>query len=336
LCRVGDREHARAVEGAILSANPHAVLEGMAIVAHALDASTCRVCLLPTSWRFADGLSGEVAQARERGFFDHRSEVGATACDVSVITSAEDACDGRLARHAAAVTAWQATTAGRRVVASGHVEDFAAIPGLVSLGDAGAGMSSTGAAVSIVSLAGAVARAGVLEVPAATTLRELLFTAGGGPIAGRGLKAVNVDGARGCCLPADELDRTIADCGVGAAGRPIGAHSLLALDDTTCMVDLARGLARGAEDRSCGACAPCRLGAKRLHETLDRVCALGGRKGDVDLVVELAEGIADGAACDSGRTACRALLETVARFRDEFDAHIAGGQCPAGRCGAQP
>ena len=343
VCQVGDREHVRAVEGAILGGNPHAVLEGLAIVARAVGAPTCRACLSPAAWRFADGLSGAAAQARQRGLFDRRSEGGGTGCDVSVIVSADDAWlpvamtarDGRPARSAAAPVVRQAASAGPRVVAFGHVEEFAAVPWLIAAGDAGPGTSSTGAAVRVVSLAGAVARAGVVEVPAATTLRDLVFTAGGGPVAGHRLKAVNVDGAQGCCLAADELDRPLADC-AAVADRPITAHSVLALDDTACMVGLARDLARGALDRSCGACTPCRLGAKRLHETLDRVCALGGRKGDVDLVVELAEGIASGGACDGGRSACRALLAAVARFRDEFDAHIADGRCPAGRCGAQP
>jgi NADH-quinone oxidoreductase subunit F len=221
-------------------------------------------------------------------------------------------------------------------MAHGHVEDYAIVPGLSADRDGGSDAATIDVAIRLVSLGGAIARAGVVEVPAATTLRDLVFTIGGGPVSGRSLRAVSVDGAQVYCLPADELDRPLTDCGADSADLVIGARSVLALDDTTCMVDLARDFARVAQDRSCGACVPCRLGAKRLHETLDRVCAFGARKGDVDLVVELAEGIGDGAACERGRTACRALVAIVAQFRDEFDAHVAEGRCPAGRCGAQP
>lgn len=341
VCDVGAREYATPVERSIVESDPHAVIEGMAIVACVVGASEGLLSLHAPDRRVEEHFDRAITTARQRGLLGHHLLASDVSFDVRVETSFGEETRVALAssgggelRQSSESTRCHEGLPGGLPVASGCVENYAIVPWLIAHGDAERAVAATTPGNWIVSLAGAVACGGIAEVPSRMTLRELIFDLGGGPRPGRRVRAVGLDGVGGCCLPADGLDRPLGGEGAGSSGRAIGLGAVMVMDDTACIVDLARGFAELAQGLSCGACAPCRLGTKRLQETLGRVCEGGGRKGDVELVRELAEGIADGARCERGRSACRALLSTIEYFRDDYDAHIVEKRCPAGRCKA--
>ncbi|MGD0997341.1 MAG: NADH-ubiquinone oxidoreductase-F iron-sulfur binding region domain-containing protein, partial [Thermoleophilia bacterium] len=186
----------------------------------------------------------------------------------------------------------------------------------------------------IFSLTGKVANGGLVEVPMGATLRHVIFGVGGGMLPGREFKAVQLGGPSGGCLPADMLDTPIDYERLIATGAIIGSGGLVVVDDTTCMVDLARFFLQFTQDESCGKCVPCRLGTKRMLETLERITEGGGRAGDIELLEELSRYIIDGTLCALGGTAPNPVLTTLKYFRHEYEAHIDEKCCPAGRCKA--
>jgi NADP-reducing hydrogenase subunit HndC len=151
---------------------------------------------------------------------------------------------------------------------------------------------------------------------------------------GRTFKAVQLGGPSGGCLPAEMLDIGIDYEALMASGAIVGSGGLVVVDDTNCMVDLARFFLQFTQDESCGKCVPCRLGTKRMLETLERITEGEGREGDIELLEELSQYIIDGTLCALGGTAPNPVLTTLRYFRDEYEAHINEKRCPAGRCKA--
>jgi NADH:ubiquinone oxidoreductase subunit F (NADH-binding) len=174
-------------------------------------------------------------------------------------------------------------------------------------------------------------RAGVAEVPLGTSLGDVVGL-GGTPAAGRSLKAVVVGGPSGGILPPDALDAPYTFAGLRAAGAHIGSGSIVCADDRACIVDLARVLSRFCADEACGKTIPCRIGVHRLSEITQRAAIGTSRAGDLDLAVDLASDIVGSALCDHERLATLPLMSGLRYFRDEVDAHVAQGVCPAGVC----
>jgi NADP-reducing hydrogenase subunit HndC len=162
----------------------------------------------------------------------------------------------------------------------------------------------------------------------------VIYTIGGGIIDDRTFKAVQTGGPSGGCLPASLSDLPIEYETLAQAGSIMGSGGMVVLDDKTCVVDIARYFLTFTQRESCGKCAPCRLGTKQMLAILESFCAGQGRAGDLDLLVELAEAVRAGSLCALGQTAPNPVLSTVRYFRDEYDAHILEGRCPAGVCKA--
>lgn len=183
----------------------------------------------------------------------------------------------------------------------------------------------------VFALAGKVRRGGLIEVPMGVTIRQIVEEIGGGVPEGRRFKAVQVGGPSGGCVPVDLADTPVDYEALTAVGAIMGSGGLVVLDDTDCMVDIARYFLRFTQDQSCGKCTFCRIGTRRMLDILDRICTGQGKAGDLEELEQLAQVVSAGSICGLGRTAPNPVLSTLRYFRDEYEAHLAG-RCPAGKC----
>jgi NADH:ubiquinone oxidoreductase subunit F (NADH-binding) len=184
----------------------------------------------------------------------------------------------------------------------------------------------------IFSIVGKINNTGLVEVPMGITLRKLIFDIGGGIPNGKKIKAAQLGGPSGGCLPAEHLDVPIDYGSLTELGAIMGSGGLVIADEDTCMVDFARYFMHFTQEESCGKCVPCRIGTKAMLSTLERICAGEGRNGDIEYLLELAETIKSSSLCALGQTAPNPVLTTLRYFRDEYEAHINEKRCPAHVC----
>jgi NADH-quinone oxidoreductase subunit F len=178
-----------------------------------------------------------------------------------------------------------------------------------------------------------VARGGLIEVPMGVTIRQIVEEIGGGVAGGRTFKAVQIGGPSGGCVPARLGDTVVDYEALTEVGAMMGSGGLVVLDDSDCIIDIARYFLSFTQDQSCGKCTPCRIGTRRMLDILDRLCEGQGRKGDLEELDALAHYVRKASLCGLGKTAPNPVLSTLKYFREEYEAHLAG-RCPAGRCKA--
>lgn len=187
------------------------------------------------------------------------------------------------------------------------------------------------AGTKVFALAGKVARGGLIEVPMGITVRQVIEEIGGGIAHGRKFKAVQIGGPSGGCIPAEHADTPIDFESLSEMGAMMGSGGLVVLDDTDCMVDIARYFLSFTQEESCGKCTFCRVGTKRMLDVLDRIVSGKGKKGDIEELEHLAGWTQKGSLCGLGRTSPNPVLSTLKYFREEYEAHI-NGSCPTGKC----
>jgi NADH:ubiquinone oxidoreductase subunit F (NADH-binding)/NADH:ubiquinone oxidoreductase subunit E/Pyruvate/2-oxoacid:ferredoxin oxidoreductase delta subunit len=194
------------------------------------------------------------------------------------------------------------------------------------------GIGTTGnSGTKVFALAGKVARGGLIEVPMGITIREVVEVIGGGIANGRKFKAVQIGGPSGGCIPAEYADTPINYESLTEMGAMMGSGGLVVLDDTDCMVDMARFFLSFTQDESCGKCTFCRVGTKRMLDILENITSGKGKQGDIEELEKLAEWTKKGSLCGLGKTAPNPVISTLKYFRDEYEAHI-NGVCPTGKC----
>ena len=186
----------------------------------------------------------------------------------------------------------------------------------------------------VFALAGKINNNGLAEVPMGTTIREIVFDIGGGLPDGKEFKAVQTGGPSGGCIPAQCLDTPVDYESLAQLGTIMGSGGFVVMDQNTCMVDLAKFFLEFVQSESCGKCAPCRIGTRRMLEILDRITKGEGKEGDIETLEELGHSIKETALCGLGQTAHNPVLSTIRFFRDEYEAHIKEKRCPAGVCQA--
>ena len=216
-----------------------------------------------------------------------------------------------------------------------NVETLALVPWIVRHGAerfAALG-TATSKGTKVFALAGKIQRGGLIEVPMGTTVRQIVEEIGGGTAHGRRFKAVQIGGPSGGCVPACLADTPVDFESLREIGAIMGSGGLVVLDDTDCMVDIARYFLQFTQDQSCGKCTFCRIGTKSMLEILDRLCAGKGQRQDLAELEHLAHQVSHGSLCGLGKTAPNPVLTTLRYYRDEYEAHLAG-RCPAGRCQA--
>jgi NADH-quinone oxidoreductase subunit F len=214
-----------------------------------------------------------------------------------------------------------------------NVETLALVPWILRHGaDKFAAYGTrTSQGTKVFALAGKIRRAGLIEIPMGTTIREIVEEIGGGVEPGRRFKAVQIGGPSGGCVPARLVDTPVDFESLREVGAIMGSGGLVVLDDTACMVDMARYFLQFTQNQSCGKCTFCRVGTRRMLDILDRLCAGKGAKGDLETLETLAHQVGAGSLCGLGKTAPNPVLSTLRYFRDEYEAHLAG-RCPAGQC----
>lgn len=184
----------------------------------------------------------------------------------------------------------------------------------------------------VFAVTGKVKRGGLIEIPMGKTLRDVIFDIAGGIRDGKKFKAVQMGGPSGGCVPESKLDTIIDYKALGATGAIMGSGGMVVMDESTCMVGMAKFFLDFTAKESCGKCVPCRLGTKRMQEILGRIVDGKGEEGDIEKLEDLCYAIKDGALCGLGQTAPNPVLTTIRYFKDEFVAHIDEQRCPAGEC----
>ncbi len=216
-----------------------------------------------------------------------------------------------------------------------NVETYALLPWIFRHGaDKFAELGTeTSKGTKVFALAGKIRRGGLIEVPMGATIREIVEEIGGGIADDKQFKAVQVGGPSGGCVPAELADTPVDYEALTQVGAIMGSGGLVVLDQSDCMVDIARYFLRFTQDQSCGKCTFCRIGTRRMLEVLDRICSGDGKKGDLEELEELARTVKAGSLCGLGGTAPNPVLSTLKYFREEYEAHLEG-RCPAGKCSA--
>ena len=333
------------MDRSVLEGDPHSILEAMAIGGYAIGATHGFIYVRAEYPIAVHRLEIAIAQAREAGLLgknimgtgfdfdiDIRLGAGAFVCgeETALLTSVEGKRGEPRPRppFPAEKGLWGVPTFVN------NVETLANIPVIFTEG--GEAFASVGTAGSkgtkVFAMAGKVNNIGLVEVPMGTTLREMIYDIGGGIPNGKAFKAAQTGGPSGGWLPASALDTEIDFDTLVAAGSMMGSGGLIVLDETTCMVDIAKFYLEFTQDESCGKCPPCRIGTKRMLEILDKITRGEGTMEDIDNLETLARTISSSALCALGQTAPNPILATLKFFREEYEAHIIDKKCPAGVC----
>jgi bidirectional [NiFe] hydrogenase diaphorase subunit len=347
VCNADEGDPGAFMDRSVLEGDPHRVLEGMAIAGYAVGAQQGYIYVRGEYGLAIQRLQMAIKQAErehllgnrvlDTGFqfrIDLRIGAGAFVCgeETALIASIEGKRGQPRQRppYPPESGLWGAPTL------INNVETFANIPPIVRQG--GEWFASIGTAGSkgtkVFALAGKIANTGLVEVPMGTTLRTILFDIGGG-IPGGKFKAAQTGGPSGGCIPDQFLDVPVDYESLAKIGSIMGSGGLIVMDDSSCMVDVARFFMEFCMDESCGKCIPCRAGTVQMHDILLR--ATRGEAGEEDLVmlVELADLLRDTSLCGLGQTAPNPVMSTLRYFREEYEAHIRERRCPAGRCEMQ-
>lgn len=335
------------MDRSVLEGDPHAVLEGLIIAAYAVGASEGYFYVRAEYPLAVARLWIAIGDARERGFLGQnilgtgfsfqvhiKEGAGAFVCgeETALIASIEGKRGMPRLRppYPAAEGLWGKPTNNN------NVETYANIPWIIREGAAAYAAHGTESSkgTKVFALAGKIVRGGLVEVPMGTKLREVIFDIGGGVPEGRSFKAVQLGGPSGGCIPSEFLDIEVDYESVTRTGAIMGSGGMVVMDDSTCMVDIARFFLNFTQDESCGKCTFCRVGTKRMLEILNRITAGEGQEGDIELLQELGSKIVSSSLCGLGQSAPNPVLTTIKYFRDEYEAHINEKRCPAHSCRA--
>ncbi len=345
LCNADEGDPGAYMDRSVLEGDPHSLIEGMAIAGRTIGASQGYIYVRAEYPLAVARLSKAIDQARELGLLgDHilgtdfsftlgiRMGSGAFVCgeETALINSIEGKRGEPRTRppFPAVKGLWNKPTL------LNNVETYANVPAIITEGSEW--YSSFGTPESrgtkVFALAGAVNTTGLVEVPLGTPIGNLIFDIGGGIKNNRPFKAAQIGGPSGGCIPQQHLSVPLDYEPLKALGAIIGSGGLIVMDDTTCMVDVARYFLEFVQEESCGKCVPCRVGTKRMLEILTRICAGDGREGDIESLERLGRLIKDSALCGLGQTAPNPVLSTIRHFRHEYEAHIREKHCEAGVC----
>ena len=345
VCNGDEGDPGAFMDGSVMEGDPYKLIEGMMIAAYAVRAENgyiyvraeypMSVSRLKLAIRTLEerGLLGDNIMGTDFNFHMHINRgAGAFVCgEGSALTASIEGNRGfprvkppRTVEHGLF----------DKPTVLNNVETYANVPKIIEMGadwyrTIGTENSS---GCKTFSLTGAIENTGLIEVPMGTTLREVIFDIGGGMKNGAEFKAVQIGGPSGACLTKEHLDMPLDFDTLKKVGAMVGSGGLVVMDESTCMVEVARFFMNFTQNESCGKCVPCREGTKRMLEILERIVAGEGRDGDIELLLELAETISATALCGLGKSAPNPVVSTIKNFRHEYEAHIYEKRCPAGAC----
>jgi NADH-quinone oxidoreductase subunit F len=333
------------MDRSLLEGNPHSVLEGLIIGAYAIGSQKGYVYVRQEYPLAIENLSLALNQAREYGLlgenilgsgfnFDVTVHHGAGAFVSGESSALMNAIEGKVGEPRPKYTRTAVSGIGDEPSNLNNVETWANVPLIVSRGaDWFASIGTDGSkGTKIFSLVGKVNNTGLVEVPMGMTLREIIYDIGGGIRNGKKFKVVQTGGPSGGCIPESLLDIPVDFDELAKVGSMMGSGGMIVMDEDDCMVDVARYFLTFLTEESCGKCIPCREGIKQMLYILNRICDGKGQEDDILLLEEISEVVQDASLCALGTTAPNPVLSTIRYFRDEYEAHIKEGRCPAGVC----
>ncbi len=344
ICNADEGDPGAFMDRLILESDPHRVLEGLALAAYAIGASQGYVYVRAEYPLAVEILGRSIAAAEQGGYLGQDILGSGFSFQVKLVPGAGAFVCGE-------ETALIASIEGRRGMPSvrppypterglwgkptciNNVETLACVPWILRHGaEAFAAIGTKSSrGTKVFALAGRIRRGGLIEVPMGMTLGEIVEQVGGGVGRDRKLKAIQIGGPSGGCIPAEMADLPVDYEALNRTGAIMGSGGLVVLDDSDCMVDVARYFLEFTEHESCGQCTPCRVGTRRMREILERLCGGHGQSGDLDELEHLAHQVQEASLCGLGRTAPNPVLTTLRYFREEYLAHLEG-RCPAKKC----
>lgn len=345
ICNADEGDPGAFMDRAVIESDPHNLIEGMLIGAYAIGAQEMIVYVRAEYPLAIVRLEAAIEQARARGFLGENILGSGFSCDMRIKAGAGAFVCGE-------ETALIESLEGKRGMPRlkppfpaqcgyndqpsniNNVETFANVSWIIlNGGDKFAAMGTENSkGTKVFALTGKIKRGGLVEVPMGMTIRDIIYDIGGGIRGGRQCKAVQLGGPSGGCVPFEKFDTLIDYKELAATGAIMGSGGMVVMDDTTCMVGMAKFFLDFTAKESCGKCVHCRIGTKRMLEILTRITKGEGKEGDIELLEELCGGIKDGALCGLGQTAPNPVLSTIRYFRDEYEAHINEKRCPVGEC----
>ena len=341
-CNADEGDPGAFMDRSILEGDPHSVIEAMTIAGYAIGATQGYVYIRAEYPIAVKRLQIAIDQAREYGLlgknifdsgfdFDIELRLGAGAFVCGEETALMTSIEGKRGEPFPALKGLF-----QKPTVLNNVETYANIPQIFLKG--ADWFRSIGTEKSpgtkVFALGGKINNTGLVEVPMGTTLREVVEEIGGGIPGGHQFKAAQTGGPSGGCIPASLIDTPIDYDSLIAIGSMMGSGGLIVMDETTCMVDIAKFFLEFTVDESCGKCTPCRVGTKRLLEILNKITSGNGTLEDIDKLEELCYYIKENSLCGLGQTAPNPVLSTLKYYRDEYIAHVTEHRCPAGACKA--
>jgi NADP-reducing hydrogenase subunit HndC len=345
VCNADEGDPGAFMDRSVLEGDPHSILEAMAICGYSIGASKGLIYVRAEYPLAIQRLKIAIAQANEYGLLGNdifgtgfnfnislRYGAGAFVCgeETALIHSMEGL------RGEPTIKPPFPAEAGFRGKPTNvnNVETFAAIPVIILKGAEWYSKIGTekSKGTKVFALAGKINNVGLIEVPMGTTLREIIFEIGGGIKNGKKFKAVQTGGPSGGCLTEKHLDVPIDFDNLVAAGSMMGSGGMIVMDEDNCMVSIAKYFLEFTVEESCGKCAPCRIGNKRLHELLNHICDGKGTPADLTRLRNMSQVIKDTALCGLGQTSPNPVLSTLDNFMNEYEAHVTAKKCPAGQC----
>jgi len=345
ICNADEGDPGAFMDRSVLESDPHSVIEGILIAAYAIGASEAYIYVRAEYPLAVHRLKIAIAQAKEEGFIGEdilgckfsldtkiRLGAGAFVCgeETALIMSIEGHRGMPRPRppFPAQSGLWDKPTN------INNVETLANVPWIILNGaDAySAYGTEKSKGTKLFSLAGKVAHSGLVEVPMGISLKEIVFDIGGGTSSDLKFKAIQIGGPSGGCIPARLADTPVDYESITSTGAIMGSGGMLVMDESACMVDVAKFFMNFIQDESCGKCTFCRIGTLRMLEILQRITEGQGKEEDIQLLKDLAEKVKKASLCGLGQTAPNPVLTTIRYFRDEYEAHIYEKTCPAKKC----
>jgi len=347
VCNADEGDPGAFMDRSVLEGDPHSVLEGMMIGGYAIGADEGYIYCRAEYPLAIKRLNLAIAQAEEHGLlgenilgsgfnFKIKIKAGAGAFVCGEETALLNSIEGLRGMPRVRPPFPAIKGLFEKPTTLNNVETYANVPFIIRKGaDWYSAMGTEKSKGSkVFCLTGKVNNTGLMEVPMGITLRDIIFSIGGGIQYGKQFKAVQSGGPSGGCIPTEHLDTPIDYESLGALGAIMGSGGLVVMDETTCMVDVAKFFLNFTQLESCGKCTPCREGTKRMLEILQKICSGKGEMQDIDTLELLCRVIKGSSLCALGQTAPNPISTTLRYFRSEYEAHIKEHRCPAGVCSA--
>jgi NADH-quinone oxidoreductase subunit F len=345
VCNADEGDPGAFMDRSIIEGDPHSIIEGMMLAGYAIGASQGHVYARAEYPLAIIRLEKAIEAAKEAGLlgdnimgsgfsFNMKIKKGAGAFVCGEETALIASLEGERGMPRLKPPFPAEAGLWKKPTCINNVETLANVPWIVAEGATKYAAYGTekSKGTKVFALAGKINRGGLIEVPIGIPLREVIYDVGGGIPGGKAFKGVQMGGPSGGCIPASLLDTPVDYESIVKTGAIMGSGGMVVMDETTCMVDMARFFLNFAQNESCGKCIHCRLGTKRMLEILERITEGKAKPEELDLLEELAYNVKEGALCGLGNTAPNPVLTTLKYFREEYEAHIHDHKCPAKVC----